>query len=108
MDTGGGGQGSANGAATAVLHPLLHRNTSDLSEQRYSSTFTGEEFFLKNHQVDGQRILPEAVYLEMARVAVDKAGRTSQETRLELRSVVLAPPIVVVKHQQVSITLFSN
>ena len=32
-------------AADKVLHPLLHRNTSDLSEQRYSSMFTGEEFF---------------------------------------------------------------
>ena len=26
---------------TGMLHPLLHRNTSDLSEQRYSSNFTG-------------------------------------------------------------------
>ncbi|HXI94072.1 MAG TPA: polyketide synthase, partial [Blastocatellia bacterium] len=41
------GRGSPSGVATAaVLHPLLHANTSDLNEQRYSSTFTGEEFFL--------------------------------------------------------------
>src|SRR5205807_6568711 len=57
-------------AATAILHPLLHRNTSDLSEQRYSSTFTGEEFFLRDHFVrtgDGalQKVLPGVVYLEM-------------------------------------------
>uniref|UniRef100_UPI0029167C3C type I polyketide synthase n=1 Tax=Bradyrhizobium sp. SZCCHNRI2014 TaxID=3057285 RepID=UPI0029167C3C len=31
-----------SGAAT-VLHPLVHQNTSDLLEQRFSSTFTGEE-----------------------------------------------------------------
>src|SRR5262249_5037920 len=34
-------------AASAVLHPLLHTNTSDLSHQSYSSTFSGDEFFLK-------------------------------------------------------------
>ena len=38
-------------AAASAIHPLLHSNTSDLSEQRYSSTFTGEEFFLADHQV---------------------------------------------------------
>ena len=31
-------------SATTVLHPLLQRNTSVLSEQRFSSTFTGDEF----------------------------------------------------------------
>src|SRR5207253_1366233 len=34
---------AAQTLAAAVLHPLLHANTSELSEQRYSSTFTGEE-----------------------------------------------------------------
>ena len=53
----GGPVAASGGAAAGVLHPLLHRNTSDLSEQRYSSTFTGEEFFLADHQVkrDGGR-----------------------------------------------------
>ena len=37
-----------------MLHPLLHENTSDLSEQRYSTTFTGGEFFLADHVVKGQ------------------------------------------------------
>lgn len=30
---------------TAVLHPLVQTNTSDLTEQRFSSIFTGAEFF---------------------------------------------------------------
>src|SRR5499425_413838 len=56
-------------SAAAVIHPLLHHNTSDLSEQRYSSTFTGEEFFLADHRVrtDGaaiQKFLPGVAYLE--------------------------------------------
>src|SRR5207244_7553004 len=94
IETAAGGPVAAKGTATAVLHPLLHINTSDLSHQSYSSTFSGEEFFLKGHQVDGQRIFPSAAYLEMARVAVEKAARTSQETLLELRMIVWWPPIV--------------
>lgn len=49
----------------ASLHPLLHRNTSDFSEQRFSSTFTGQEFFLKDHVVNGRKVLSGAACLEM-------------------------------------------
>src|SRR5262249_60918576 len=94
--------------APAVLHPLLHSNISDLSHQSYSSTFSGEEFFLKDHQVDGQRILPSAAYLEMARVAVTKAARASHETVLELRNVVWAQPNVGAQHKQISIALLTR
>ena len=59
---------------SAQLHPLLHRNTSTLSEQRFTSTFTGEEFFLMDHQVQGQKVLPGVAYLEMARAALTAAG----------------------------------
>ena len=65
---------TANSAMTASIHPLLHQNTSNLSEQRFSSTFTGREFFLADHVVNGQRILPGVAYLEMALVAVEQAA----------------------------------
>ncbi|WP_455883996.1 beta-ketoacyl synthase N-terminal-like domain-containing protein, partial [Serratia proteamaculans] len=39
-------EGGSNGGATQVIHPLLHENTSDLHEQRFTSRFTGTEFFL--------------------------------------------------------------
>src|SRR5439155_15457786 len=70
---------SAGSTAVPVIHPLLHRNTSDLIEQRYTSIFTGEEIFLADHQVkaDGhaaQKILPGAAYLEMARAAIEQAS----------------------------------
>ena len=38
-----------------VLHPLLHLNTSNFTEQRFSSTFTGREFFLSDHVIKGQQ-----------------------------------------------------
>ncbi|WP_145984448.1 type I polyketide synthase, partial [Bradyrhizobium nitroreducens] len=57
-----------------VAHPLVQRNTSDLGEQRYTSRFTGREFFLQDHQVHGQRVLPGVAHLEMARAAVRLAA----------------------------------
>ena len=95
--------------AAALLHPLLHQNTSDLSEQRFSSTFTGEEFFLKDHQVRGQRILPGAASLEMARAAViaalgvaasgvpegGRSGNHNPPYTCTLKNIVWIRPVVV-------------
>src|SRR5215510_9395184 len=105
---------SSVSAAASVIHPLLHRNTSDLSEQRYSSTFTGEEFFLADHQapVDGragQKVLPGVAYLEMARAAIEHAVPARPEsTILELHNTVWAQPIVVDQNKQISIALSAN
>src|SRR5216110_3156698 len=52
------------------LHPLVQHNISDFFEQRFSSTFYGEEFFLADHVVKGQRTMPGVAYLEMARAAI--------------------------------------
>ena len=35
-------------------------------------SFTGDEFFLSDHVVNGQKILPGVAYLEMAREAVKR------------------------------------
>lgn len=83
--------------AVSVVHPLLHRNTSDLSGLRFSSVFTGSEFFLKDHVVKGQRVLPGVAYLEMARTAVEQiVGETLEQGRtgIRLKNVVWARPIV--------------
>src|SRR6267154_2035512 len=101
-------------AAASVLHPLVHRNTSDLNEQRYSSTFTGEEFFLTDHQVkaEGQaarKVLPAVAYLEMARAAMLQAASARPEsTVLELRNTVWAQPIVVGESGEINIALLPN
>ena len=84
-------------ARTATIHPLLHRNTSDFSEQRFTSTFTGKEFFLADHIINGQRLLPGVAYLEMARAAVEQATGTLQEekTVIRLKNIVWARSIAV-------------
>jgi NAD(P)-dependent dehydrogenase (short-subunit alcohol dehydrogenase family) len=63
----------ATARAAAVLHPLLHRNTSDLLEQRYTTELTGDESFLVRG--DGEApVVPVGAYLEMARAAVTQAS----------------------------------
>lgn len=82
---------------TAAIHPLLHRNTSNFSEQRFSSTFTGKEFFLADHIIKGQRILPGVAHLEMARAAVAQAAGIFPEDQagIYLKNMVWVRPIIV-------------
>ncbi|HEX8620323.1 MAG TPA: SDR family NAD(P)-dependent oxidoreductase, partial [Thermoanaerobaculia bacterium] len=99
---------------TPVLHPLLHRNTSDLREQRYSSTFDGAEFFLADHQVkasgrQSQKMLPAVAYLEMARAAVEQSLPADGVARLlELQNIVFMQPVVVDASGEIKIALTAD
>ncbi|MEM7393519.1 MAG: polyketide synthase dehydratase domain-containing protein, partial [Verrucomicrobiota bacterium] len=64
-------------------HPLVHENTSTLSQARFSSRFDGSEFFFTDHRVHGRSILPGVAGLEMARAAVEQATGDGTVTRLE-------------------------
>jgi polyketide synthase PksN len=90
--------GSLHRAGQGLLHPLVHQNTSELGFQRFSSKFSGQEFFLRDHMVQGRRVLPGVVYLEMAREAVAQAcaSRMAQEGKtIRFKHVVWAHPVVV-------------
>ena len=89
------GQESENKGQT--IHPLLQQNTSDFSGQRFSSTFTGKEFFLADHIVKGKHVLPGVAYLEMARAAVEQAAGASGDgqTGIGLKNIVWARPVAV-------------
>ena len=79
-------------------HPLMQRNISDFFEQRFGSIFHGDEFFLADHVVKGQRVMPGVAYLEMARAAVDQAMRSTtlaEEHILRLSQVVWIRPLVI-------------
>src|SRR5581483_12258866 len=91
----GVGHGWGSGQEGRV-HPLVHRNTSNLREQRFSSVFTGGEFFLADHVVQGQKVLPGVAHLELARAAVIAALEgEGQSPRIELQNVVFVRPVVV-------------
>lgn len=98
----------ASSINAAVLHPLMHQNTSNLSEQRFSSIYTGEEFFLADHVVKGQRILPGVAHLEMARAAIEHAAEVQNgQYSITLKNTVWVRPIVVEEQPlQVNIRLF--
>ncbi|HEX7312899.1 MAG TPA: amino acid adenylation domain-containing protein [Pyrinomonadaceae bacterium] len=83
--------------SVARLHPLVHRNTSDLSGQKFSTDFSGREFFLADHVVFGRRTLPAVAYLEMARAAAALAlgDPAAANKRLVIKNVMWSRPLVV-------------
>ncbi|MEV0636195.1 SDR family NAD(P)-dependent oxidoreductase [Streptomyces sp. NPDC050619] len=80
---------------TSAPHPLLYVNASTLRSQRYESTFTGREYFLTDHVVKGQKVLPGVACLEMARAAAELAEPDRDLPGITLRNVVWARPVVV-------------
>ncbi|MEZ2221554.1 SDR family NAD(P)-dependent oxidoreductase [Rhizobium sp. RCC_161_2] len=90
----------------AALHPLLHTDISDIGRQSYSSTFSGREFFLADHQIQGKVILPGVAHLELVRAAVEHAGGTWREgSFVQLKNVVWIQPIVVETPKQITVVL---
>ncbi|MDI2590409.1 amino acid adenylation domain-containing protein [Pseudomonas sp. 681] len=80
----------------ARLHPLLHRNVSDLSQQKFSSVFSGHEFFLRDHRVRNQKVLPGVAYLEMAREAISRSlGELATSGTVSLCNLVWSQPLML-------------
>ncbi|WP_308290635.1 SDR family NAD(P)-dependent oxidoreductase [Streptomyces cellostaticus] len=52
-------------------HPLLDENVSTLDTLAYRTTRTGEEFYLADHRVQGDPVMPAAAHLELARAAAE-------------------------------------
>lgn len=91
------------------LHPMLHYNSSVLSQQSYTSNFSGKEFFISGYKLGGQSVMPLTAYLEMARAAVEKAlPDTSEATTLEMYNTSWAQQLEISDDKQVSIALFEN
>src|SRR6266508_1378259 len=94
--------------AEALLHPLIHRNVSTFEEQKFSSRFSGEEFFFADHIVGTQKILPGVAYLEMARAA----GELSAKAKVRvIRNCAWERPLVIesdAKEVEVSLAPFKN
>src|SRR6266481_60014 len=101
--------GTTQNGVSRALHPLLQQNTSDLNEQRFSSTLSGEEFFLSDHVVNGQRVLPGVAYLEMVRAALERSvGVSDARAAVTMQNVVWMRPVVVSEAQAVHIGLYAQ
>ncbi|QDX95805.1 SDR family NAD(P)-dependent oxidoreductase [Brevibacillus laterosporus] len=93
-----------------AIHPLLQQNTSYLSTVRFRSIFTGKEFFLEDHVVQGCKVLPGVAHLEMARIAVEQALGNMEHNLggFQLHNVVWKKPILLEEQPiQVHIRVFS-
>lgn len=95
-----------------VIHPLVHINQSNLRFQQYRSLFTGDEFYLNDHQVvfnDGARkVLPGVASLEMARAAInDAVSSFISHPFVVLHDVSWNEPVLVDAAKTLSIRLFS-
>ncbi len=96
--TRGGGVVAAN---APKLHPLIERNVSTLREQKFRLSLDPEDFYLRDHIVGGEPVLPGVTYLEMARAAVELASEQAVPVltnvvwvnRLAARGVKAAPEI---------------
>nr|WP_275942651.1 SDR family NAD(P)-dependent oxidoreductase [Paenibacillus alba] len=80
-----------------MIHPLVQQNSSDFTELRFMSTFSGEEFFFKDHCINSKHLLPGAAYLEMVRVSIEQAlGRVKGSlTQIQIRDVTWIESFVV-------------
>ena len=78
------------------IDPLLHKNTSYLGKQRFSSRFTGKEYFLKDHNINGKIMFPEFGFLEMAMSAVKKSiGAIDKEISIRFNDVIWSQPLII-------------
>ena len=82
------------------IHPMIHTNISDFSEQKYCSHFTGTESFLREHRIKGIPVLPGVAYLEMAyKAALISVGVTEEkevtDTVVSLKEVGWFSPISI-------------
>ncbi|MCC5023870.1 MAG: SDR family NAD(P)-dependent oxidoreductase, partial [Candidatus Synoicihabitans palmerolidicus] len=85
------------------LHPLLHRNTSTFGQVCFTTRWSGDEFFLRDHVVNGQATLPGVAYLEMAVVAARELGMMGDT--VSLHHVAWRQPLVVTAPTEVEIRL---
>lgn len=72
---------------------LVDSNESTLESQCYQKTFTGNEFYLKDHVVNLRKMLPGVAYLEMARSSGNLCNKPHRVTRIQ--NVTWQNPIVV-------------
>lgn len=57
------------------IHPLIEQNTSDLNRIKFTTRMYGNEFFLKDHVIGDESVLPGVAYIEMGRAAGQIAGK---------------------------------
>lgn len=84
---------------TKRLNTLLCSNMSTLHQMKYSVLLTGQEFFVKDHVVKGQYVLPGAVYMEIATEAA-KQAYGHENARLQIKNTMWLRPFTMELNQE--------
>ncbi|WP_408606174.1 polyketide synthase dehydratase domain-containing protein [Cellulosilyticum ruminicola] len=89
------------------LHPLVQTNTSNLIENKYSSVFTGEEFFLAEHIINHQKLLPGSAYIEMVHAAVEMSIQDilEDEYQITIEDMLWITPFICTGKDKICISL---
>ncbi len=96
LDSGGEMLGGSQDSSSINITPLVHRNISRSGGYHFVSSFSGEEFFFRDHIVNKQKVLPGVAYLEMARVAVSVVlDRDCEFIPLRIENIVILKPFVL-------------
>lgn len=75
------------------LHAMIDVNDSKFTGLSFRKRFTGEEFYLNEHKIGEQMVLPGVAYLEMARAAGDLAREDQKVARIE--QIIWSKPITM-------------
>ncbi|MBN2532031.1 MAG: SDR family NAD(P)-dependent oxidoreductase [Spirochaetales bacterium] len=85
------------------LHPLVHKNTSTIEREKFSTDIKGNEFYLTDHIINGLKVMPGAVHMEMARAA-GFFGSTRHIRRIS--NVVWTKPVMATHGITIHISIF--
>jgi len=85
------------------LHPMLDENISTIKEQSFRKTLSMRDFYIKDHLIAGNYLLPGVAFLEMARAAGNLA---SGQIVTSIENVVWSRPVIVVDEVEVQVKLY--
>ncbi|WP_408895214.1 SDR family NAD(P)-dependent oxidoreductase [Paenibacillus taichungensis] len=94
--------------SSGYVHPLVQTNLSTSSKKLYKTILTGEEFYLKDHVIHDNKILPGVACLEMANIAFKQALEIGDvKEQIKISDVVWIRPIII-EEQPVTIFVTFN
>ena len=88
--------------------PVLKKLNSSQTEAVYIAHFSGKEFYLEDHVIKGQKVLPAVVQLEMTRIAVEdiiSSMKEESDVAFTIKNMIFIRPIVVNSGITVSIRI---
>ena len=83
-----------------VLHAMIDSNASTFDEQLFKKVLSADEFFIRDHIVNGHIWLPGTGYLEMARAASELAANRAVT---QIKDVAWLKPINLEQHASIEI-----